>query len=107
MLPDSSGICYLIVRVFDDDNNGQYASILYEGVDWAISQGANVINISSGGPLKSRTGQVSFDRAYGNGALVVASAGNMGSSALQYPAGFNRVLGVAAVEDDGSRAWFS
>jgi hypothetical protein len=26
MIPDSSGICYLIARVFDDEDNTQFAS---------------------------------------------------------------------------------
>jgi hypothetical protein len=107
MVPNSDGICYLIGRVFGDEGNGQYASYVFEAIDWAISEKANVINISSSGPAKYVSGQLSFDMAYANGALTVASAGNHGSDAPQYPASFDHVLSVTAVKDDGERAYFS
>jgi serine protease len=107
MVPNSDGICYLIGRVFDDEGNGQYASNVFEAIDWAISEKADVINISSSGPAMYVTGQLSFYMAYANGDLTVASAGNRGSDAPQYPASFDHVLSVAAVKDDGERAYFS
>jgi serine protease len=107
MIPDSDGICYLIARVFDDDNVQQYASKVFEAIDWAISEKANVINMSLGGLPNYRTGQVSFDTAYANGALAVASAGNNGSSELRFPAAYDNVLGVGAVNTDGKKAYFS
>src|SRR5258707_975021 len=41
------------------------------------------------------------------GSVVVAAAGNDGSSVLDYPAGYPEVVSVAAVDDRGARAWFS
>jgi hypothetical protein len=79
MIPDSSGICYLIARVFDDEDNTQFASKKFEAVDWAISQNANVINMSTGMNRWYQADQDSVNTAYDNGALVVASAGNNGS----------------------------
>jgi serine protease len=101
MLPTSNGICYLIARVFDDDNNGQFASVIFEGIDWAISEGANVINMSLSGPTTYTTGQRTFDAAYAKGALAVAAAGNGDSTAFRYPASYDKVLAVAAVDSNG------
>jgi serine protease len=103
MVPDSeaSDICYMIIRVFDDDGNGQFASVLFEGIDWAISQGANVINMSLSGGSKYMTGQATFDRAHAAGILSVAAAGNGGSASLRYPASYNHVISVAATDNWG------
>jgi serine protease len=107
MVPDSAGICYLIARVFDDDGNGVYASSIFEAIDWANTEGANVINMSLGAATSYQAGQTVITKAHESGALTVASAGNSGSEALQYPASFDHVLSVAAVNDDGTRASFS
>jgi subtilisin family serine protease len=39
--------------------------------------------------------------------VLVAAAGNDGSSALEYPAGYPEVVSVAAVDDSGRHAGFS
>jgi serine protease len=107
MVPDSGGICYLIGRVFDDAGNGQYVSRIFEAIDWAIDEGADVINMSLGGGGKYRTGKATFDEAYKRGALSVAAAGNNGSSQLSYPASYEKVISVAAVNATKVRASFS
>jgi serine protease len=107
MVPDSAGICYLIARVSDDDSNVVYASTVFEAIDWAITQGANVINLSLGGATFYQAGQNLIDKAHENGALTVATAGNSGSENLHYPGSFDHVLSVAAVDADGTGASFS
>jgi serine protease len=107
MVPDSGGICYLIGRVFDDAGNGQYVSRIFEAIDWAIDEGADVINMSLGGGGKYQTGQATFDEAYNRGVLSVAAAGNDGSTSLSYPASYEKVMSVAAVDSDKVRASFS
>jgi serine protease len=107
MVPDSSGICYLTARVFDDAGNGQYTSVIFQAIDWAIDEGADVINMSLGGGGYSQTGQNLFNKAYNRGALSVAAAGNDGSTSLSYPASYEKVISVAAVDSDKVRASFS
>jgi serine protease len=103
MVPDSdaAGICYLIVRVFDDTGNGQYASVLFQGINWAISEGANVINMSLSGGSTYTTGQATFNAANAAGILSVAAAGNGGRTSLRYPASYNHVISVAATDNSG------
>lgn len=107
MLPDSDGICYLIARVIDDEGHGIYASSVIEAIDWAVSEGANVINMSLSGETYFQAGQDAVASAYANGALSVASAGNSGMETFNYPASFDHVISVAAVDTAGSRAYFS
>jgi serine protease len=107
LVPDSGGICYLISRVFDDAGNGQYTSRVFETIDWAIDEGADVNNMSLGGGGKYPTGQATFDEAYNRGILSVAAAGNTGSTSLSYPASYEKVISVAAVDSDKVRASFS
>jgi hypothetical protein len=109
MVPDSdaSGICYMIVRVFDDAGSGQFASVLFEGIDWAISEGANVINMSLSTGSIYTTGQATFNAAKAAGILSVAAAGNGGKTTLRYPASYDHVISVAATDNSGRRASFS
>jgi serine protease len=107
MVPDSSGICYLIGRIFDDAGHGQYFSRVFQAIDWAIDEGADVINMSIGGGGKYHTGQATFNEAYRRGALSVAAAGNNGSTQLSYPASYDKVVSVAAINDTKKRASFS
>jgi serine protease len=107
IVPDSGGICYLIGRVFDDAGNGQATSKIIEAIEWAIDQGANVINMSLGGGGYSTTSQNVFDKAYAQGILSVAAAGNGGSTELSYPASYDKVISVAAVDSTKKKAGFS
>jgi serine protease len=98
VMPTRNGICYFVYRVFSDDpNSGARWSSIYASVDNAVQNGAKVINMSLGGPKTTR-GQEYFTRAYANGALVVAAAGNSGQVADFYPASYNNVLSVGAID---------
>jgi serine protease len=107
MIPDSGGICYLTGRVFDDAGNGQFFSRVFQAIDWAIDEGADVINMSIGGGGTYRTGQATFNEAYRRGALSVAAAGNNGSEQLSYPASYDKVISVAAIDESKKKASFS
>jgi len=83
------------------DRSGQTSDEdLVAGIRWAVLHGARVINISMGGPGYRQAVQDAVDWAFARGALVVAAAGNEGSShgtdPLSYPAGYAHVLGVGA-----------
>jgi serine protease len=107
MVPNSDGICYLVARVVDDEGHGIYASSVLEAIDWAVSEEANVINMSLSGDTSFQAGQEAMNSAYASGALLVASVGNSGSETFNYPASFDHVMSVAAVTTAGSRAEFS
>jgi serine protease len=97
-----------IVKIFGDDckTNG-HASDLIAAVRSCRSAGANVINMSLGGPTASSIEEDAFGDAYDAGILLVASAGNDGDSAYQYPASYNSVISVGAINSKGAVASFS
>src|SRR5207237_4597502 len=71
------------------------------------SSGAAIINLSFGGSGDDPTMHSAIVSAANSGALVVAAAGNDGSSAPFYPAAYPEVLAVAAVGPDGSPPAYS
>ncbi len=84
----------------------------YEGIAYALHNGASVINCSWGRPgVASRMEQDVIDAAVQAGALVVAAAGNDGVNndyVSQYPASYRGVLSVGAVNSGSdTKAWFS
>lgn len=76
------------------------------GIRWAASNGAQVINLSLGGPRNSRILQAAVHFARSQGAVVVAAAGNS-SGAVGFPGASQGVLGVSASDEEDRLAWFS
>jgi subtilisin family serine protease len=83
---------------------------LAQGVLYAVDHGADVINISFGGPGGSSTMQSAINTALSRGVVVVASAGNSGYSAsgnISYPAAYPGVISVGATDSADAIASFS
>jgi thermitase len=83
------------VKVLADDGYGDYSWVA-EGIVWAAEHGANVINLSLGGSSPSSTLEDAVNYAWSKGVVVVAAAGNYGSSSPFYPAYYTNVVSVAA-----------
>jgi serine protease len=94
------------VKVLDANGEG-YDSDIAEGIDWAVAHGANVINMSLGGPDNDPILYDAIKRAYANGVVTVVAAGNDGSSDAQYPALYPEAIAVAATDATGSLTDFS
>ncbi len=77
-------------------------------ITYLANKGAKVISMSLGGGA-STTLQQAVQTAWqgGNGAVIVAAAGNDGNSTVQYPAGYPEVVSVAATDANDQRASFS
>src|SRR5205823_5517233 len=73
----------------------------------AITDGAKVINMSLGGPTYSRSLDDSVQDAWNAGLVIVAGAGNNGTTDPFYPAALDNVISVAAFDEDDRRAPFS
>ncbi len=93
------------VKVLSRGGFGSTASVA-EGIRFAADNGAQVINLSLGGPLRSRILEDAVDHALSRGAVVVAAAGNSGRS-VGWPAAYPGVLAVSATDDRDRIAWFS
>lgn len=80
----------------------------YQGIVYAADQGFDIINCSWGSFNSSPFAQdVITYAAINKGALVVAAAGNSGADRAYYPAAYNYVLAVGALQQDNQRANFS
>ncbi len=109
------------VKVLGDQGSGSTISI-QRGIDWAIDNGADIVNLSLGSVHATRTGSRSFrsaiyDYAAERGVIVVAAAGNdgqvNGSSDQQgrpiynFPSSYENVISVASTDSSGKLSSFS
>ena len=94
------------VKVLGDDGGGSWDGIA-KGINWSADNGAKVVNMSLGGSSGSRTVQRAVDYAWNKGVVLVAAAGNNGSSSPHYPAYYTNVIAVAATDHNDVRASFS
>ena len=88
------------------DGGGSLAAIA-DGIQWATDQGADIINMSLGGGGPTETLRSACDYALNNGTLPIAAAGNSGERGVSYPAGYDSVMAVSAVDSSESLARFS
>ncbi|MCG9633260.1 S8 family serine peptidase [Vibrio sp. Isolate30] len=95
-----------IVKVFNEAGWG-YSSSLVKAVQTCADNGANVVNMSLGGSQSSVTEKNALKAVYDNGVLLIAAAGNDGNTAHSYPASYDSVMSVAAVDDKSDHAAFS
>jgi subtilisin family serine protease len=79
----------------------------YAGIQYAANNGADVINMSWGGPGYSATNQNLINSIDAMGIVLVAAAGNDNVSTAHYPSAYNNVISVAATDSDDTKAWFS
>lgn len=93
------------VKVLNRRGFGTVANVA-EGIRFAADNGAQVINLSLGGPIKSRILQDAIDNALDAGVVVVAAAGNSGRG-VGWPAAYPGVLAVSATDDTDTIARFS
>lgn len=110
-----TGLAYLAqimpVRVLDASGEGD-ASVIAEGVRFAVNHGARVINLSlefSSDVTASDIPELidALRYAYRRGVVVVAAAGNEGSTAIPYPARAQHVIAVGASTEHGCLASYS
>ncbi|MFN7950173.1 MAG: S8 family serine peptidase [bacterium] len=97
-----------IVKLFGDDGEYAYSSDLADAVGKCIDEGhAKVINMSLGGGTPTATEKKALDNALANNVLPIAAAGNDGNSRKSYPAAYDSVMSVAAVDSALAHASFS
>ena len=103
MAPDAM---IMPLRAFDDKGCGTTYNIA-KAVKYAVSHGAQVINMSFGISGQTQTLKKTIGEAVNAGVTVVASAGNGNTAVPQYPAAYPGVLGVAATNLTDVKASFS
>ncbi len=99
-----------IVKIFD--NAGEWvskarASNLMAAAEMCADNGARIISMSLGGGKPTRPEERIFDALYAEGVLSIAAAGNTGLEELHYPASYESVVAVAAIDENYDVASFS
>ncbi len=100
--PDAS---LYAVKVLDRDGGGTWSNVA-AGIEWAADENIEVISMSLGGG-HSNTVQDAVEYAYGEGSLLVASAGNDYGDDVNYPAAYSEVIAVSATDENDDIAEFS
>ena len=105
-----AGVCpsckIMNVKVLADNGSGQYSWIA-NGIKYAADNGAKVINMSLGSTAGSQTLAAAIDYAAKKGVVIVAAAGNSGSSTLNYPAAYTKCIAVASTNNTDTKSSFS
>lgn len=78
-----------------------------EAIQWSAEQGADLINLSLGGGGETETMRNAVQFAYENGSLPIAAAGNDGDRGASFPAAYDEVMAVSAVDSNEELAEFS
>jgi thermitase len=96
------------VKVLSSSGAGTTSQVA-QGLIWAADNGADVANMSLGGTTSANTLQNACDYALGKGVVLVAAAGNDGTSKLNYPAAYESVIAVAGLNFncDALASWSS
>ncbi len=107
----TAGVAYgaslMPVKVLGRDGSGTHTSIA-QGIRWAADKGAQIINLSLGSSVGSKTLHDAVAYAYGKGATLIAAAGNDGANAVSFPAAYdNYVIAVSATRFDEALAGYS
>ena len=92
----------LPVKVLSASGSGQ-STWIAAGIDYAVDEGADVINLSLGGSY-SRVIHTAIQKARAQGVVVVAAAGNSGRQGVSWPGALAETIGVSAVGPGGEPA---
>lgn len=94
------------LKAFDGRGSGAISAII-EALGWCVENGVRLVNMSFGG-TRNRALARALDACQQAGLVMVAAAGNNGrADSVDFPATHPAVIGVSALEEDGSLARFS
>jgi len=97
---------FFIGKGLTDTGSGTFANVI-EAMNKCGEKGASIISMSLGGGGFSAAFNDAAKALWEQGVLLVAAAGNGGSSELSYPASYEYVMSVASVTSSRTRSSFS
>ena len=100
------GADLLSIRI-GDEGGASNSFLLAEGIVRAVDEGAQVINISMGSYGDSVLVSDAVNYALEKNVVIVAAAGNEGLETPAYPAAYEGVIAVGAVDGNGQHLAFS
>jgi len=93
------------VKVLDKNGSGQYSWVV-AGIEWAVMNGMDVINMSLGGGSGTEALKAIMKKSKEMGVAVVCAAGN-DSGPVNYPAKYPEAIAVSASDSSDKIAYFS
>ncbi|MDP3998997.1 MAG: S8 family peptidase [bacterium] len=93
------------VKVLSASGSG-YISDIIEGLQWAVANGMQVVNMSLGASVDVQAFHDAIIATRNAGVTLVAAAGNSGG-AVGYPAAYSEVIAVSATDSNNVLASFS
>ncbi|MFP2906227.1 S8 family serine peptidase [Pyxidicoccus sp. 3LFB2] len=99
-------VSLLIARVLDVTGSGSTDDVI-AAIDWCQSQGAHIASLSLGSSDEDPTEKLAFATALQKGMLSIAATGNSGKNEIAFPAAYESVMAVGAVNFKGEWADFS
>ncbi|MBS3119425.1 S8 family peptidase [Candidatus Woesearchaeota archaeon] len=93
------------LRVLDENGSGSEADVM-AAIEWALEYRLDAVNMSLGSRFATKAFERLCKHAADAGLLLIAAAGNEGFGP-SYPASFDKVISVAAVDQENRHARFS
>lgn len=105
----SPGVELYSVKVLDRYKSGTIDQVI-SGIEWAIDNHMDILNLSLTTYTKSSALQLACDTAFNKGLLLVSAAGNNGGGkkdTISYPANYSSVIAVGAIDENLTRMTLS
>ena len=93
------------VKVLDETGTGTISDVA-DGIEWCIKNKIQIINMSFGISEDMPLLHDSIIKAQNAGIIIVAASGNQGGEQVDYPAAYNEVISVSAIDEKDSIADF-
>lgn len=87
------------VKVLDQEGHGSIEQLV-KGIKWSITQNVDIINLSLGFQSDSTDLREVIKEAVSSGIIVIAAAGNTFNLGMDYPAQYDDVISVNAIDSE-------
>ncbi len=103
------GVKLIVVDIFQETAGGWEATTTdnIEAIDFAIEQGADVINMSFGGNGDDELFEEAINGAVAAGAVCISAAGNNNNADAYYPSDYEACISVISTTSEDTRSSFS
>lgn len=87
------------VKVLNEKGEGKIESVV-KGIEWSINQDVDIINISFGFSSDKEELRTAIKKAVDNKIIITAAAGNTLGLTVDYPANYDNVLSISAIDEN-------
>ncbi|WP_237982365.1 S8 family peptidase [Bacillus thuringiensis] len=98
------------IKVLDARGKGSISNVI-SGIEWAIDNKLDIVNLSLQTIINNNALEEVVKKAYEQGIILVAAAGNKGHNGVQetitYPAAYKEVISVGAIDENNEKVIFS